>query len=264
VLIAPDRGAANLVDDALDKARAAHDAGVGQLWLGQQLDYDAIGLAAVIGTAIPDVAVGTSVVPINPRHPLIVAAAAQTAQAATHGKFSLGLGLGVPFLEESVFGLTTGNTVQRLREYLTVLLAIRDDRTVNFHGSQITAVDPSVLPVAMAGATPFPLYVAAMGPRALQVSGELADGTLRPMPDRAPSKDSSHRRSRGRPRTPGGHLRASSRWSASRSPTMSRRLAPPPPPGWPFTTQFRPTGRCLRAKVCPRRLNWPSSGPPKR
>jgi F420-dependent oxidoreductase-like protein len=178
VLIAPDRGAANLVDDALDKARAAHHAGVGQLWLGQQLDYDAIGLAAVIGTAIPDVAVGTSVVPINPRHPLIVAAAAQTAQAATHGKFSLGLGLGVPFLEESVFGLTTGNTVQRLREYLTVLLAIRDDRTVNFHGSQITAVDPSVLPVAMAGATPFPLYVAAMGPRALQVSGELADGTL--------------------------------------------------------------------------------------
>jgi F420-dependent oxidoreductase-like protein len=178
VLIAADRGAANLVDDALDKARAAHVAGVGQLWLGQQLDYDAIGLAAVIGTAIPDVAVGTSVVPINPRHPLIVAAAAQTAQAATHGKFSLGLGLGVPFLEESVFGLTTGNTVQRLREYLTVLRAIRDDRTVNFHGSQITAVDPSVLPVAMAGATPFPLYVAAMGPRALQVSGELADGTL--------------------------------------------------------------------------------------
>jgi alkanesulfonate monooxygenase SsuD/methylene tetrahydromethanopterin reductase-like flavin-dependent oxidoreductase (luciferase family) len=73
---------------------------------------------------------------------LIVAAAAQTARAATRGKFSLGLGLGVPFLEESVFGLTTRNTVQRLREYLTVLRAIRDDRTVNFHGSQITAVDP--------------------------------------------------------------------------------------------------------------------------
>jgi alkanesulfonate monooxygenase SsuD/methylene tetrahydromethanopterin reductase-like flavin-dependent oxidoreductase (luciferase family) len=105
VLIPPDRGAANLVDDVLGKAVAAHDAGVQQLWLGQQLDYDAISLAAVIGTRIPDIAVGTSVVPINPRHPLIVAAAAQTAQAATHGKFSLGLGLGVPFLEESVFGL---------------------------------------------------------------------------------------------------------------------------------------------------------------
>jgi F420-dependent oxidoreductase-like protein len=178
VLIAPDRAAASLVDDVLDKARAAHDAGVSQLWLGQQLDYDAISLAAVIGTAIPTVAVGTSVVPINPRHPLIVAAGAQTAQAATHGKFSLGLGLGVSFLEESVFGITTSNTVQRLREFLTVLRAIQEDRTVNFHGSQLTAVDPSMLPVALAGATPFPLYVAAMGPCALRVTGELADGTL--------------------------------------------------------------------------------------
>lgn len=178
VLIAPDRGAANLVDDALDKARAARDAGVSQLWLGQQLDYDAIGLATVIGTAIPDIAVGTSVVPINPRHPLIVAAAAQTAQAATHGRFSLGLGLGVPFLEEAVLGLSTHSTIQRLREYLTILRAIRDERTVDFHGTHLTAVDPSVLPVALAGATPFPLYVAAMAPRALQVTGELADGTI--------------------------------------------------------------------------------------
>jgi F420-dependent oxidoreductase-like protein len=182
VLIAPDRGAANVVDDALAKARAAHDAGVVQLWLGQQFDYDAIALAGLIGAAIPGVAVGTSVVPINPRHPLIVAAAAQTAQAATHGNFSLGLGLGVPFAEQQVFGLSVSNTVQRLvqrlREYLTVLRAIRDERTVDFHGSQITAVDPSVLPVALAGAAPFPIYVAAMGLRALRVTGELADGTL--------------------------------------------------------------------------------------
>jgi len=34
VLIAPDRDAANLVDDALDKARAAANAGVRQLWFG--------------------------------------------------------------------------------------------------------------------------------------------------------------------------------------------------------------------------------------
>jgi alkanesulfonate monooxygenase SsuD/methylene tetrahydromethanopterin reductase-like flavin-dependent oxidoreductase (luciferase family) len=76
--------------------------------------------------------------------------------------------------------------VQRLREYLMVLRAIRDERTVDFHGSQITAVDPSVLPVALAGATPFPLYVAAMGPRALQVTGELADGNGDPPAEELP------------------------------------------------------------------------------
>lgn len=178
VLIAPDRNAANVIDDALDQARVAYDAGARELWLGQQLDFDAISLAALIGSTVPGVAVGTSVVPVNPRHPLIVAAAAQTAQAATHGNFRLGLGLGVPMLEQGVFGISATNTVARLREYLSVLRAVIDERTVNFHGAEITAVDPRVMPVALAGATAFPLYVAAMGPRALEVTGELADGTL--------------------------------------------------------------------------------------
>ena len=62
------------------------------LWLGQQFDYDAITLAAVIGAGLPGVRVGTSVVPVNPRHPLVVASSAQTAQAATHENFSLGSG----------------------------------------------------------------------------------------------------------------------------------------------------------------------------
>jgi len=240
VLIAPDRGAANLVDDALDKARAANDAGVSQLWLGQQMDYDAIGLAALIGTAIPNIAVGTSVVPINPRHPLIVVAAAQTAQAATHGRFSLGLGLGVPFLEEAVFGLTTRETVQRLREYLTVLRAIRDDRTVNFRGAQLTVVDPSVLPVALAGATPFPLYVAAMGPRALQVTGELADGTI---PANAGPRTIGEfiAPTITRLPTPDGPLRGSSRWSVSRSPMMSTPRVTPRLPPWPCMTYLIPS-----------------------
>ena len=129
VLIAADRSSPNVIDDAVEKARSAHAAGVRRLWFGQQLDYDAIALAGLIGSAVPGVAVGTSVVPINPRHPLTVAAAAQTAQAASHGHFSLGLGLGVPFIELSVFGIPATHTLQRLREYLTVLRAINDERT---------------------------------------------------------------------------------------------------------------------------------------
>lgn len=178
VLIPPDRGSDNLVDDALQKAHAAVDAGVRELWLGQQYDYDAITLAAVLGTALPGVGVGTSVVPVNPRHPLVVASAAQTAQAATHGNFRLGLGLGVAFAEELAYGLSTQRPVARLREYLTVLRAIRDEGTVDFRGSELTAVDLQVMPVALAGAASFPIYVAAMGPQMLRVAGELADGTL--------------------------------------------------------------------------------------
>jgi F420-dependent oxidoreductase-like protein len=178
VLLTPDRTAANIVEATVEQARAAHEAGVRQVWLGQQLDYDATVLAAVIGSAVPGLAVGTSVLPINPRHPLLVAAAAQTAQSATRGGFSLGLGLGVAMLEQMTFGIDAANTIIRLREFLTVLRALNDDRTVDFRGSQYTAVDTPFMPVALAGTAPFPVYVAAMGPKALQATGELADGTL--------------------------------------------------------------------------------------
>jgi F420-dependent oxidoreductase-like protein len=168
--------APNRVDDAVAQATRAHELGVRQVWLSQNNDHDAIALAAVVGAAVPGLGVGTSVVPINPRHPLIVASLAQTAQAASHGNFSLGLGLGGHEPERRAFGTSWPNTITRLREHLTVLRSVFDTGAVDFAGDEISA--HPVWPVQVAGGTPVPVYVAAMAPRALQVTGELADGTM--------------------------------------------------------------------------------------
>ncbi|OBK41673.1 LLM class F420-dependent oxidoreductase [Mycobacterium sp. 1245111.1] len=176
VLLIPRPGAANLVDDVIGQARRAHELGVTKVWLAQQMNYDAISLAALVGTAVPGLGVGTSVVPINPRHPLIVAQLAQTAQAATHGNFSLGLGLGARLVERPAFGGDWPHVITRLREHLTILRSVIDTGSVDFHGSEISA--SPTWPVQVAGGTPVPIYVAAMGPKALRVTGELADGTI--------------------------------------------------------------------------------------
>lgn len=104
IVLFPNPQAVNVVDDLVAQASRAHDLGVHQVWLGQQHDHDAIALAALVGAAVPGLGVGTSVVPINLRHPLIVASLAQTAQAASHGNFSLGLGLGAHAPERQAFG----------------------------------------------------------------------------------------------------------------------------------------------------------------
>jgi len=176
IVLFPNPQAVNVVDDVVAQATRAYDLGVRQVWLAQQFDHDAIALAGLVGAAVPGLGVGTSVVPINPRHPLIVASLAQTAQAASHGNFSLGLGLGAHEPERQAFGSLWPNTIQRLREHLTVLRSIFDTGSVDFTGDEITA-QPE-WPVRVAGGTPIPIYVAAMGPKALQVTGELADGTL--------------------------------------------------------------------------------------
>ncbi|KMO72229.1 LLM class F420-dependent oxidoreductase [Mycolicibacterium chubuense] len=166
--------AGNAVDDIVDQARRVHQLGTRHVWVAQQFDHDAISLSGLIGAAVPGLGVGTSVVPFNPRHPLTLASQAQTAQAAAHGNFSLGLGAHEP--ERIAFGTAWPNTIARLREYLTILRSIFHNGGVDFHGEEFTAAP--AWPTTLAGGTPVPVYVAAMGPKALAATGELADGTL--------------------------------------------------------------------------------------
>ncbi|MFC4912773.1 TIGR03564 family F420-dependent LLM class oxidoreductase [Actinomadura gamaensis] len=167
----------NAVDRAVALGRQAAQAGIRSAWLGQLFDYDAIALAGTIAREVPDLTVGTSAVPIFGRHPLPVSSQAQTSQAAAHGRFRLGLALGTRHLTEGAFGLPFERPVARLREFLTALRPLLETGEADFHGELLTATTPYT--AAVAGAEPpVPVLVAAMGPKALDVTGELADGTL--------------------------------------------------------------------------------------
>ncbi|MFC9221720.1 TIGR03564 family F420-dependent LLM class oxidoreductase [Streptomyces hygroscopicus] len=173
---AQEAGMTNLVDRAVELAHEVADAGVHTVWFGQGADYDAPQLAALVGRAEPRIFVGTSVVPMYPRHPLLLAAAAKTAQASTAGRFRLGVGLGARTVLEPQFGLPYPPQIQHLREYLTALRPLLDGDDTAFVGK--TLASRPVGSTAVAGASPaVPVLVAAMGPRALAAAGELAEGT---------------------------------------------------------------------------------------
>lgn len=167
--------APNLVDELLAQARQAADAGLKSVWFSQlPLSQDAITVAALAGRENPGLEVGTSVVPIYPRHPLVVANAAQTAHAATGGRFTLGVGLGSKGFLGPVYGVEYPPPIKHLREYLTVLKQVFTGEAVDFDGETVQAHAPGLSTVG----GDVPIIVAAMGPQALRVTGELADGTL--------------------------------------------------------------------------------------
>lgn len=169
--------AENQVDASVRLAREAAAAGLRSAWFGQTFGADSPQLAAVVGREVPGLHVGTSAIPVFGRHPLLVSSQAQTAQAATHGRYHLGLALGTRLLTESGFGLPFERPIARLREFLTALRQLTQTGTADFHGELLTAVTPisARVPGAESGV---PLLVAAMGPQALRASGELADGIL--------------------------------------------------------------------------------------
>ncbi|MBF8170561.1 LLM class F420-dependent oxidoreductase [Streptomyces olivaceus] len=170
-------GARNQVDASVELAREAAAAGLRSAWFGQTFGADSPQLAAIVGREVPGIHVGTSAIPVFGRHPLIVSSQAQTAQAATHGRYHLGLALGTRLLTEGGFGLTFERPVARLREFLTALRQLTRDGSADFRGELLTAATP--VPARVPGAeTGVPLLVAAMGPKALRAGGELADGIL--------------------------------------------------------------------------------------
>ncbi|GHG40398.1 MULTISPECIES: TIGR03564 family F420-dependent LLM class oxidoreductase [Amycolatopsis] len=169
--------APNLVDELITQTRQAAEAGLKSVWFSQlPLSQDAVAIAALAGREVPGIEIGTSVVPTYPRHPFLVASAAQTAQAATGGRFTLGIGLGSKGFLGPVYGVDYPPPIRHLREYLTVLRRVFAGETVDFAGETITARAPG--PSTVAGGGDIPVIVAAMGPQALAVTGELADGTL--------------------------------------------------------------------------------------
>ena len=163
------------VDDVTAVVRRAADAGFDGVWLPQTLSLDAMTALAVAARDVPDIAIGTAVVPIQGRHPVPMAQQALTvAQAAGPGRFTLGIGVTHPVVSEGFYGIPYSRVVSLCHEHLVVLSALLGpDRRSDHSGRHLTARAPVSLDTPAPG-----VVVAALGPQMLELAGSLADGTV--------------------------------------------------------------------------------------
>jgi F420-dependent oxidoreductase-like protein len=162
------------IDNVVAAAKEAADQGFSSYWLPQIFGLDALTTIAVIGREVPELELGTAVVPTYPRHPMMLAAQALTAQAATGGRLVLGIGLSHQIVIEGMFGMSFEKPVRHMREYLEILMPLVRGEAVSYKGETLTFNGG----VGVQGATPFPVLIAALGPKMLELAGTLADGTI--------------------------------------------------------------------------------------
>jgi F420-dependent oxidoreductase-like protein len=166
-----------LIDDGV-KAEAA---GFHSFWFPQVPGYlDAMTAIALLGQATSTIELGTAVVPIQTRHPMIMAQQAVTTQAACGGRFTLGMGPSHDWIIDGQLGIPYNRPVSLVRDYLDVLLDA-------FGGPGPVAVDNTTFrvhsPMDVSDAQPMPVLLAALGPTMLRIAGERADGTILWMAD---------------------------------------------------------------------------------
>ncbi len=171
IMIGETGGPAGLAD--LHDQVGAGD-GLDTIWAAQASGWDALTALTLAGTQAPAARLGTSVVPVRQRHPLVLAGQALSVQAATGNRLTLGVGAGIGVMVSGMFGLPAGRPVEYLREYLAVLLPLLRGEPVDHHGEMITAVGSAAIP----GAEPPPVLLAALGRRMLRLAGETTGGTI--------------------------------------------------------------------------------------
>jgi F420-dependent oxidoreductase-like protein len=126
-------------------------------------------------TALPDGPreLGTAVVPTYPFHPVALATEALTVQALTGGRLTLGIGPSHELVISGWWGIPYARPASHTREYLEVLRPLLRGEHVEHRGEFFT-VDHQLA----VSAPPPPVLVAALGPRMLAITRDLADGTI--------------------------------------------------------------------------------------
>jgi F420-dependent oxidoreductase-like protein len=162
------------IDEMVARTAEVANQGLHSVWLPQSSSFDALTVLAAVGREVPRVELGTSVVPTFPRHPAMLAAQALTTNAATGGRLALGIGLSHRFTIEVSYGLSYDRPARHMREYLSVLIPAIRTGAADFTGETLAAH----LTLAVPGAAPCPVYLAALQPAMLRLAGGLADGTI--------------------------------------------------------------------------------------
>jgi 5,10-methylenetetrahydromethanopterin reductase len=160
-----------------EQIQAAADAeryGLDSCWYGQIFGHDALTLAALAGRETRRIEIGTAVAQTHSRHPFHMAIQALTAQAATDGRFVLGIGPSHKMLVQDMWGLPYDQAAAHVREYLSVLVPLLNRGNVAFMGEKFRVAGALQIP----DARPCPVLISGLAPMMLRIAGEVADGTI--------------------------------------------------------------------------------------
>jgi len=163
-------------DTALHTATLAAEVGYSSYWTAETTGPEAFSLLAAVGAAAPSLGLGTGVLALQLRTPMVVAMAGATLQALHPERdIVLGIGISSPVVTSRWHGVPYGDRpLARTREYVTLLRACLTGEKVDFAGD-FYDVKGFRLGVRLGERRP-KIVIGALNPKMLALAGEVADG----------------------------------------------------------------------------------------
>lgn len=175
------------IDELLAVVEKADQLGIDSVWSLEEYGPDAVTVLGYLAARTERIKLGTGIMQIPARTPAMTAMTALSLDALSCGRFQLGLGLSVPWLVEGWHGVPFGKPLQRSREYVEILRAALARKKIEHSGEHYQV--PFHGPGSSGSAKPMhtlstpirehiPIYLAAIGPRHVALTGEIADGWM--------------------------------------------------------------------------------------
>lgn len=169
--------------DHLALAQEADRLGYTVVWAAEAYGSDSPSMLAWMAGQTKRIELGSAVMQIPGRTPAMTAMTAATIDALSGGRFRLGLGVSGPQVSEGWHGVRFGRPLARTREFVDIVRLAVARREVAYTGDFYTLPLPDGPGKALRlGFHPpreyIPTYLAAVGPKNLELAGEIADGWL--------------------------------------------------------------------------------------
>jgi len=169
-------------DDVVAYVRAADRLGVDTVWSAEAWGMEAVASLGYLAAVTENIRIGSGIMQISARTPATATLTALSLAQISGDRFTLGLGVSGPQVVEGLHGAAFAKPLSRLREYIDIVrLGLRGERFV-YDGEHYVLPRPGGEGKALKSAIPpkpdLPIYLATLGPKSLELTGEVADGWL--------------------------------------------------------------------------------------
>ncbi|HJT37787.1 MAG TPA: LLM class F420-dependent oxidoreductase [Actinomycetota bacterium] len=158
-------------------AREAEDLEYDCIWCSEVYTYDAFTTLTQIACETSTIKVGTNIAQIYARTPSLLATTAASLDQLSGGRFILGIGASGPQVVEGWHGVPYDRPVQRTREIIEIARTVWSGARVT-HDGPIYRLSKGLKLLNNGHRTDIPIYVAALGPKNVEMTAEIADGWL--------------------------------------------------------------------------------------
>ncbi len=171
--------------ELLELAREAERLGYDSAWAAEAWGVDAITPLAWLGATTTTLKLGTAIMQLPGRSPANAAMTAATLDMLSGGRFLMGLGTSGPQVVEGWHGQEWGKPLGKTREYVEIVRSVLRRERLEHHGAHYdiplsggTGLGKPLKLMARPLRSEIPIYLAAIGPKAVEQAFEIADGWL--------------------------------------------------------------------------------------